>query len=161
MLLLNLFLLFFLLLLILLLHFMFLVLWVTRKFFVDFLTFENEITTLSQNVRLQSPTDAAPHPRMMETSTSHGTNSYAVALKTTRLLSFVCSFCYQYYICHARIVFCLSKFSEIDSFINHRDILRTCRKMPVKSRSNVKCTDIAELYKSCHGIMNYWEILHT
>jgi len=38
---------------------------------VDVLTPENEITTLSQNVRLQSPTDAVPHLRMMETSTLH------------------------------------------------------------------------------------------
>jgi len=45
--------------------------------------------------------------------------------------------------------------------LSPRDILRTCRKMAVKCRCNVKYTDIPELYKSCHGIMNYWKIPHT
>jgi len=82
---------------------------------MDILTFENEINTLSPNVRLQSPTDVAPHPRMMETCTSRGTNSFAVALKTTCLLKFECPFCCQYYICNARILSCLGKFSETES----------------------------------------------
>jgi len=52
-------------------------------------------------------------------------------------------------------------FSATESFINPSDILRTCRKMPAKYRTNVKCTGIPEFYKSCHGIMNCWEIPHA
>jgi hypothetical protein len=46
-------------------------------------------------------------------------------------------------------------------FINPTDILRTCRKIPVKYRSNAQCTDIPELYKRCHGVMNCYEVGHT
>jgi hypothetical protein len=35
---------------------------------VDILTLEDETTTLSENMRYQTPNDTAQHPRIMETS---------------------------------------------------------------------------------------------
>jgi hypothetical protein len=36
--------------------------------FIDVLTLEDETTTLSENIRNQTPNDIALHPRRMETS---------------------------------------------------------------------------------------------